>query len=122
MKRTKSILIGYPEYYLMALVLIAGYSTPFYFNPVSIGIAVLLMLQIVFKNKLSGLLIASIYLLINLYLLGALISEFLEFPLFDHSAKQLLFVGLSIWCLNIFTAAVMMYKYIKFNNKDLSAI
>ena len=122
MKKVKRILMKFPEYYLVVLTILAGYTPAFDFSPISIGLAAILIFQIVFKNKISGLLIASIFLLINLYMLGALISEFNEFPEFNNSAKQLLFVGLSLWSLNILSSGVMIYKYSKTESVNNSQI
>ncbi len=122
MKKVKQILMKFPEYYLVVLTILVGYTPPFGFSLISIGLAAVLIFQIVFKNKISGLLIASIFLLINLYMLGALISEFNEFPEFNNSAKQLLFVGLSLWSLNILSSGVMIYKYSKTESVNNSQI
>ena len=122
MKKVKQILMKFPEYYLVVLTILVGYTPPFGFSLISIGLAAVLIFQIVFKNKISGLIIASIFLLINLYMLGALISEFNEFPEFNNSAKQLLFVGLSLWSLNILSSGVMIYKYSKTESVNNSQI
>ena len=122
MKKVKQILMKFPEYYLVVLTILVGYTPPFGFSLISIGLAAVLIFQIVFKNKISGLIIASIFLLINLYMLGALISEFNEFPEFNNSAKQLLFVGLSLWSLNMLSSGVMIYKYSKTESVNNSQI
>jgi len=71
------------------------------------------MLQIVFKNKISGLILGFSLILVNMFMLFALISEFKEFSAFDQSALQLLFGGLFIWALNMLLAVVMIFKYAK---------
>lgn len=113
MKKAKQILFKFPEYYLVVLAILAGYTPPFSFNPIFIGIAVIPILQLIFKNKISGIVLGSIFLLINLYMLGALFSEFLEFTELNSSAIQLLFVGISLWGLNMLVSIVMIYKYSK---------
>lgn len=113
MKKMKQLIIKSPEYYLFVFVILAGYTPPFYFNSLFVLIAAILALQIVFENKVFGLLLASILLIANLLMLGALISEFNEFPEFSLSAMQLLLGGLSIWCLNSFFLGIMIYKYSK---------
>ncbi len=122
MKKAKQILIGFPEYYLLILTIIAGYKFPFTFNPIFLGLAVIPILQIIFKNKISGLILASLFILLNLYMLGALISEFREFSEFNLNAKQLLFGGLSFWILNIFASGVMIYKYTRPSNETKSSL
>lgn len=113
MKKAKQLLHNFPEYYLIVLAIVGGYTPPFSFNPICIGLAIIPMLQLIFKNRISGIILGSIFLLINLYMLGALISEFNEFTTFDNGAKQLLFVGLSFWILNMIVSVAMIYKYSK---------
>lgn len=107
----KSILFKSPEYYLALLVLLAGYSPPFHINPVCVFILAALIFQIIFKNRLTGLTVGVLFFAANLYFLGALFSEFFEFPGFSNSAQTLLLVGLPIWILNTGASLVMIYKY-----------
>jgi hypothetical protein len=107
----KSIILKLPEYSLIVLAFLAGYSPPFYMNPVFIGIIVLLILQIIFKNKFSGILLGVLFVFLNLFFLGALLSEFNEFTEFTNSAKKLLFVGLAIWIVSMILSFTMIYKY-----------
>jgi len=101
-----------PEYYLLILVILSGYTPPFSFHPIIIGFVAILILQIIFRNKISGLIIASLFLLINLYMLLALFSEKNEFPIFNGDAKQLLIGGLLLLVFNLFVIGLMIYKYI----------
>ena len=57
----------------------------------------------------------SLFFLANLYFLAALISEFNGFTEFNTDAKQLLFVGLSIWITNMVMSIVLIYKYSTLN-------
>ena len=107
----KSIFLKLPEYFLLILAFIAGYSPPLYMNPIFAGVIIVLILQIVFKNKILGLLLGVLFFLTNLYFLGALLSEFNEFSQFNFSAKQLLLVGLPIWILNMVLSVTMICKY-----------
>ena len=96
MKKLKRILLSFPEYYLVVLVLLSGYTPPFYINPIFIGIALILILQIIFKSKTVGIVIAALFMAGNLFMMLALISEFQEFPSFTANAAQLLFVGFGL--------------------------
>ncbi|WP_040252204.1 hypothetical protein [Psychroserpens mesophilus] len=118
----KKILFELPEYYLIILVILAGYSPPFYINPIFIGIAGIFILQIIFKNRISGISLGILFFLVNLYFIGALISEFSEFTEFNNNAKQLLFVGLTIWIMNTILSLTMIYKYSTNNFKKGSRI
>lgn len=122
MKKRIQPLLKFPEYYLLVLVLLAGFTPPFSFNPLSLVIAGIVILQIIYKNKISGLFIAGLFLIINLFMLGALISEFTEFSSFDSSAKQLLVGGLAIWCLNSCAIGIMIYKYVTLDGSSSSSL
>lgn len=113
MKSLKSTLPDVPEYYLIVLVLLSGYTPPAYIHPPFIVIALLLLAQIVFRNRYTGIAIAVLFSLANLFMLLALLSEFREFPTFDDGAKQLLFVGLPLLGLNFLMGGLMIHKYLK---------
>jgi uncharacterized membrane protein len=107
----KASLFKVPEYYLLILLLLAGYTSPFSFNPIfGIG-AVILLLQIVFRNRIAGLVIGSLFFLGNLYFLGALLSEFAEFSSMTGSAASLLLMGMLIWTANLLASVGMLYNY-----------
>ena len=113
MKSLRQIIIGLPEYYLIALVIILGFIHPFPINlsPTIVGLIIIIFLQIVFKNKISGYIIASLFILVNLYMLGVLVSEIVESSTFDTSAKQLLFGGTLFFGFNLFISVLMIFKY-----------
>lgn len=70
------------------------------------ALAGIFILQIIFKNSISGIALGILFFLVNLYFLGALLSEF------NKHAKQLLFVGLTIWIANFLVSVFMIYKYV----------
>ncbi len=112
MGKPKAILATFPEYYLIVLALLSGFTPPLSLNPFAIGLALLLILQIIFKNKITGIIIANLFILISLFMLGALLSEFKEFQSFNRGAKQLIFVGIPLIILNFFVAGLMIHKYL----------
>lgn len=107
----KSILLKIPEYYLVVLAILAVYKQPLVVTLVLIGIVAVLVAQIIYQNKISGFIIAGIFLLVNIYMLGALISEFNEFSEVNAAAIKLLSVGLSTITINLIAAGIMIYKY-----------
>lgn len=111
MNRYKQIIIQLPEYYLVVLAIVAAVTLPFSLNPFAIGLAVVLTLQIIFKSKTFGLIIASLFLIANLFMLIALTTGLKEFPAFNPNAKQLLFGGLALFGFNLFVSGVMLVKY-----------
>ena len=111
MNKTKHTLLKTPEYLLILSVIFYWTSTAVVFNPIAITLIILLGLQIKFQNKTVGILIPTFLILSSLFLIGALISEFNEFPTFNYEAKQLLFVGLIYFISTIVVSGIMIYKY-----------
>lgn len=112
MKTLKQILIKMPELYLIVLILLSSFSDKLHLNPIAIGLIVILILQIVFKNKASGIVIASLFIIMNLYMLAAVTSEFNEFPVINAEAQKLRAVGFLLFVFNSTMAGMMLYKYI----------
>ena len=107
----KSKLFKLSEYYLILLLLLAGYTPPFSFNPFLLGMAIIVLLQVILKFRATGLFIGLIFFTANLFFLGAVISELLEFNEYSWNAVQLLVGGLAIWVLNFLMSSMMFYKY-----------
>ena len=100
-----------PEYYLALIIILAAYTPTLSFDPIFLGLAFLVILQIIFEKKISGMAVGVLFFLVNLFFLGALISEFQEFTDFDQYAMRLILVGVPLWILNALAAAGMIYKY-----------
>ena len=111
MKRVKTFILQLPEYLLITAVLFYWFSTGLAVNYIAIGLIIVLILQIIFKNRIVGIIIPIILVMICLYMLLALMSEFKEFLTFSSDAKELLFVGLSYFISTIIISGVMIYKY-----------
>ena len=115
-ERIKTVILQLPEYLLIAAVLFYWFSTGLAVNYIAIGLIIVLILQIIFKNRIVGIIIPSILVMICLYMLLALMSEFKEFLTFSSDAKELLFVGLSYFMSTIIASGIMIYKYAVLNN------
>lgn len=102
-----------PELYLIASVLFYWYFTANLLNPIAMGLLLILIFQLVFQKSVSGMLIAIIFLLLNLLMLLALFSELREFNEFTSSFYELLIVGSIYLGLNCFVSTYMLMKYIK---------
>ena len=107
----KPFLFQLPEYALVLLVLSAAYTPPFSFNPLVLIAVAALALQLIFKNRVTGLLIGGLFLLANLFFLGAVVSEFAEFPQKTSDAYLLLIGGFSVFLLTMAMSVMMIYKY-----------
>lgn len=108
----KTIYFKLPEYYVIALAVLAGYTPPFYVNPICIAVVVFLIFQIISKNRVTGSILSIILFFANLYFIAAVLSEFMEFTEFTTEAKQLLFMGILIWTVNFIASVLMFLKYV----------
>ncbi len=113
MKKSSKLLAFLPESYIIFIVLFTGFTQPFSIHPVALIIATLVSLQLIFKNAITGIMLANVFLLINLYMILALLSEFSEFPTFNLGAAKLLVVGLLIILTNLFIGGYMFFNYYK---------
>lgn len=102
-----------PEYLLLLTVLFYWLPTSNPLNWVAITLIAVLVLQIIYKNKILGIIISSVLILICCYMYLALFSELREFPTFNTDAKQLLFIGLSVFTTTLVVAGFMFFKYMK---------
>lgn len=79
MKNSISFLSNLVEYLLIIAVLFYWNGTSNLLNPVAIGLLVVLIFQIIFKNKVIGIIIPSVLMLLSMYMILALLSEVNEF-------------------------------------------
>lgn len=111
-EKIKRVLIWMPEIYFLLSIIYYWVLTGTIINPFAITFLALLILQIVIRNKVSGIIIASICILLNIYMAFALLSEFYEFPTINTDAKKLLIVGSIYLGLNLVMAILMLIKYV----------
>jgi hypothetical protein len=111
MKKVKQYILQLPEYLLVGSVLIYWIFSGPIINPIALAALLVLVLQIIYKNRIVGLLIPSLLVSITFYFLLALLSEFHEFPTFTVEARNLLIGGLSFVFVGFLTSAIMFYKY-----------
>lgn len=112
MKNVKQFITTYAEAYLILITLLYGYSPPISVAPIYVGLIAMLAFQIIVKNKQTGIVIASLFFLINVGMLLAVISEFNEFLTANAKAIQLLFVGSLLFGFNLLLSALMLSKYL----------
>jgi len=118
MKNWKSLILALPEYLLIVAVIFYWFSAGFGINPFAIGLIALLVFQLIFKNRIIGLMIPSLLALVSCYMLLALMSEFNEFPSFNAEAQELLFVGLTFFLSTILVSGIMVYEYASMEIKN----
>lgn len=111
MKNSKRLLLMLPEILLIAAVIFYWIYSGMRFNPVAIVLLIILIIQIILRNKILGLIIPGFFIVAGLYMLMALKSEVSEFPVFNAEAGKLMGVGLIYFISVIFISGLMIYKY-----------
>ena len=121
MKNSISFLSNLVEYLLIIAVLFYWHGTSNLLNPFAIGLLAVLIFQIIFRNKVIGILIPCMLILLSMYMLLALFSEVNEFESFNSDAQRLLFIGLAYFLGTIMVSFLMIWKYlIKSSNKTFA--
>lgn len=112
MKNSISFLSNLVEYLLIIAVLVYWHGTSNLLNPIAIGLLIVLIFQIIFRNKVIGILIPCVLMLLSMYMILALFSEVNEFESFNSDAQRLLFIGLSYFLGTILISFLMIWKYL----------
>lgn len=120
--RARKIVPYIPEIYLLISIVYYWTLTATLWNPFAIGLLMLIVFQVLKQNKVTGILISSIFIFLNFFLILALISELSEFPEFNSDAKILAFLGFSYLILNIVMGALMLIKHLTKQNTIISTI
>ena len=110
MKNVKKVIFQLPEFILVASILFYWYFTSTLLNPIAIILIITLLLQIILKNRVLGIIIASFLILASSYMILALMSELNKFTSFNSNAKKILFVGLPYLIITASSAIMMIYK------------
>jgi hypothetical protein len=111
MKSFRKIVLNLPEYLLIAAVIFYWLSAGLVINYIAISLLTAIILQLIFKNKIIGIIIPTLLLMVCMYMILALLSEVGEFPSFNSDAKTMLFVGLAYFLTTILLSLIMIYKY-----------
>ena len=82
-------------------------------NPIAIVLLLILVFQCYTKKPITGIVIAGIFILLNLLLVFALLSELSEFVIASSDYYTLLGVGSAFLGINLFVAFLMISKYVK---------
>lgn len=110
----KKILNVVPELFFMGLGLywlIDNYSDSGHINYLSILSVWLLFLQLIYKNRILGLIYGTIMAMVSGYLLLTVVSGFTLLPDVDTSAYRFLALGGGLFAASFIMAAGMLYKF-----------
>ena len=105
--------LKYAEYLLVLTIIFYWYFTSSLLNPIAIGLLAVMVIQIIFKNKVSGIMIPLLFMLLSFYMLLALVSELHEFPVYNADAKTMLIVGLLYLGFTMICATGMFLNYFR---------
>ena len=97
-----------PNLVLLAQVIFYWVSVGKIFNPLGIILVGILLFLMYTKSKLAGILIGGLFLLLNTWMLLALVSELREFDGFDYRAWGMLGIGLSIFLTGLAAAVLVL--------------
>lgn len=106
----KTLLKNLPEFYLVVISMLAGYKPPFIFSPLALVLAAIVIFQLSTRQRVLGLVISGLFLMLNFCLVFALISELNEFAQFSGEAMRLAAGGTLLCIVNFFFGGWMFYK------------
>jgi len=111
MKILKHLRCYHSELYFIASILYYWILTGTLLNPVAAVLLIILACLIIFKNRVLGICISALFLLLNIYMVLAMLSELNEFESFNARAKQLAIFGSLYLGLNIAFSISMLIKW-----------
>jgi len=100
-----------PESYAIVSVMYYWLDTGRYFNPFALALLVALAVLLFFRNRTFGVLVSLLFILVNLFLFTALMSEYRHFHEPSPAAADILLYGSVYLALNLLMALVMLVKY-----------
>lgn len=100
-----------PEIYILASVFYYWYMTGLLFNIPAIIMAFAVAILILSKNRTLGIVFGVLFMMLNLYMVLAMIAELSEFTSFNGNAAALLTFGTAYLGLNIFMAIRMLSRW-----------
>lgn len=119
-QRFKQLTHWAPEIYLFVSVIYYWIMSSL-LNPIPLFFICVLTILILLKNRALGIIISTIFLLFNLYMVLALASELGEVSTFNKNALILLLVGGVYLGLNIFFSIRMLIKWTATGDKSMAA-
>jgi hypothetical protein len=111
MKTIKPYLKYIPEAYFILSVVYYWIMTSALFNPFAFILLAALAAVLILKNKGLGVLLSVLFILINLYMFLALLSEYREFHEPSPAAHDLIMYGSIYLGLNLLMSMVLLMKY-----------
>jgi hypothetical protein len=107
-----------PEILFIFSVLFYWFSTSYLFNPFAIVLFIVGLIMMTKKFKPLAIIVGFFYLMINAYMVLALISEFREFPNINSKAMLMMGVGSSFLAINFYISIRLILNNIPAEGKQ----
>ena len=111
--KSKFILSLIPEIYLVLATFYYWSLTSNLFNPIAIVLLIILGYLILKQHTVLGLVTSATVLILNLFLILALLSELRDVTLASVNANELVLYGSLFIGLNILLSSFMLIKFLK---------
>lgn len=111
----KSLLTNLPEIYFIGLGsawALENFYSGNSLNYIALLIVWLLFLQLIYKNRLAGILYSNLLGFFSIYMLFGLYAEFKQFEAISENTTSLQTAGVFIFGLGVIMAGRMLYKYL----------
>ena len=102
-----------PELLLITGVAFYWYDTSVLFNPIAIGLTLILGLTIITKSVIIKTFTSITFALLSIFMILAVISEYREFGIGDIEGTKMLAIGLSIFISAFGLSIIMGIKNLK---------
>lgn len=112
----KKILRFLPELYFMGIGIfwaVENYTASGYKNYIAIMVVWLMFIQIIYQNRIVGLIYGNLTAIVSGYMLLATLSEFREFEGLSADSLLLLLFGFGLFLPGVAMGGAMIYKSVK---------
>jgi hypothetical protein len=112
----KKILRYLPELYFMGLGIfwaVENYAASGYKNYIAIMVVWLMFIQIIYQNRIVGLIYGNLTAILSGYMLLATLSEFREFDSLSADSLLVLLFGFGLFLPGLAMGGAMIYKSVK---------
>ena len=100
-----------PETLLIIGVLYYWVETSIVFNPIAIGLFLILSFLLITNNQIFGIISSLIFIFISVLMILAVISEYREFNVINNESAKLLTTGLLIFVTTFVLSVIMGLKH-----------
>lgn len=111
MKRAVSLLFRLPDWYLLVVIFFSGYQPPWHIASPHVLAMGVVLLHLMFQNRVAGLIIGCLFLLGTQLLLFSAVSEFNQYPHADAHSVKMLATELALVFVNTIMATCMVVKH-----------